>query len=144
LTDYAVGILPSFGKNNDNIHVLKTYNVEFKQQINSNTNISGLISEEANQLVGLSTLIEKTGRLNDGSLVGQIIVTKRGRVESETFPSEFELAKGTAFFMIGALKVENFQSERSKLQMPPFQIFKSNEFMTRKTEFVIIIEPDYK
>ena len=144
LTDYSVGILPDFRKRNENFTELKTYNVEFKPQVGSNTNISGVMSDDGNQLIGFSTMIEKTGRLNDGTLLGQITFSKRGRAESETYPSEFELAKGSAFFMIGALKVENFQSERAKLQMPPFQIFKSNEFMTRKTEFVIIIEPDYK
>lgn len=144
LSDYSVGILPEFKKRNEVFQVLKTYEVEFKQQVNSNTNISGIMSDETNQLIGFSTLVERTGRLNDGTLMGQINVSKRGRVESESYPSEFELPKGSAFFLIGALKVENFQSDRAKLQMPPFQIFKSNDFMTRKTEFVIIVEPDYK
>jgi hypothetical protein len=144
LSDYSVGILPEFKKRNEVFQVLKTYEVEFKPQASSNTNISGIMSDETNQLIGFSTLVERTGRLNDGTLVGQINVAKRGRVESESYPSEFELPKGSAFFLIGALKVENFQSDRAKLQMPPFQIFKSNDFMTRKTEFVIIVEPDYK
>jgi hypothetical protein len=144
LSEYSVGILPEFKKRNEVFQVLKTYEVEFKPQVSSNTNISGIMSDETNQLIGFSTLLERTGRLNDGTLVGQISVNKRGRVESESYPSEFELPKGSAFFLIGALKVENFQIDRAKLQMPPFQIFKSNDFMTRKTEFVIIVEPDYK
>ena len=144
LSDYAVGILPEFKKRNETFQVLKTYEVEFKPQASSNTNISGIMSDETNQLIGFSTLVERTGRLNDGTLMGQITVNKRGRVESDSYPSEFELPKASAFFLIGALKVENFQSDRAKLQMPPFQIFKSNDFMTRKTEFVIIVEPDYK
>lgn len=144
LSDYSVGILPEFKKRNEVFQVLKTYEVEFKPQVSSNTNISGIMSDETNQLVGFSTLVERTGRLNDGTVVGQINVSKRGRVESDSYPSEFELPKGSAFFLIGALKIENFQSDRAKLQMPPFQIFKSNDFMTRKTEFVIIVEPDYK
>jgi hypothetical protein len=144
LSDYSVGILPEFKKRNETFQVLKTYEVEFKPQATSNTNISGIVSDETNQLIGFSTVVERTGRLNDGTLVGQINVSKRGRVESDSYPSEFELPKGSAFFLIGALKIENFQSDRAKLQMPPFQIFKSNDFMTRKTEFVIIVEPDYK
>ena len=144
LSDYSVGILPEFQKRNETFQVLKTYEIEFKPQVTSNTNISGIMSDETNQLIGFSTSVQRTGRLNDGSLVGQINVSKRGRVESESYPSEFELPKGSAFFLVGALKIENFQSDRAKLQMPPFQIFKSNDFMTRKTEFVIIIEPDYK
>jgi hypothetical protein len=144
LSDYSVGILPEFRKRAEVFQVLKNYDVEFKPQISTNTNISGIVSDDSNQLVGFSTTVERTGRLNDGTLLGRINVIKRGRVESESFPSEFELPKGSAFFLIGALKVENFQSDRPKLQMPPFQVFKSNDFMTRKTEFVIIVEPDYK
>ncbi len=71
-------------------------------------------------------------------------MTKNNGPNAESYPAEFNLPKGAVFFIAGALKMENFANERTRLNMPPFQVFKSPDFMTRKTEFVIILEPDYK
>ena len=142
LPDYAVGILYDFHKRNDKFVTLKSSDLKILVG-SSNNNISGTMSDDGSQLVGLSAAIELKSTEND-VLTGSISVTKSGRVGNESFPSEFELPKGAAFFIIGTLKVDNFAQERSKLQMPPFQVFKSQDFMTRKTEFVIILEPVYK
>ena len=144
LPEYSVGILYDFRKRGDTLKQnLKTADIKVLHG-SSAVNLSGVMTDDGSQLIGFATSVElKVAEAGQG-LQGSILVTKNSRQGTENFPSEFELPKGAAIFILGALKTENFLSERSKLQMPPFQIFKSPEFMTHKAEFVIILEPDYK
>ena len=143
LPEYSVGILYDFKKRGDVFkQSLKTASLKVRFG-SSASNLAGVMSDDGSQLIGFNSGVELKSGENE-ALHGSITVTKNSRQGSEVFPSEFELPKGAAFFILGALKTENFLSERSKLQMPPFQIFKSPDFMTHKTEFVIILEPDYK
>ena len=109
----------------------------------SNQLLSGTMTDDGSQVIGLVSTVEYKSGEADG-VNGNIIVTKNNGQTSDSYPAEFNLPKGSVFFMIGPLKRENFANERTRLNMPPFQVFKSPDFMTRKTEFVIILEPDYK
>ncbi|MEQ1721676.1 MAG: hypothetical protein ABL930_00780 [Pseudobdellovibrio sp.] len=143
LSDYSAGILYDFRKRGDNFQQsLKSSDVKLALG-SSNSILSGTMTEDGSQVIGLVTSVEyKSGEV-DG-VYGNIVVTKNNGQTSESYPAEFDLPKGAVFFIIGALKRENFINERTRLNMPPFQVFKSPDFMTRKTEFVIILEPDYK
>lgn len=143
LDNYSAGILPDFKKRkNPAFQIIKTFDIKLSAGASA-SNLSGILSPDGNQFTGLLTLLEfKT--LEDDILHGNVYVTKSGLQGTESYPAEFVLPKESIFFIVGALKPHHFASERSKLDMPPFQIFKSADFMTRKTEFVIIIEPDYK
>jgi len=142
LTDYSVGILTDFKKLTDKIQILKSTEMHLPLNL-SNANWEGVMNDDGSQLIGMTVNVEVKSAENE-TLLGSINVNKSASQGTEAYPSEFELPKGSAFFLVGALKVENFQTDRAKLTMPPFQIFKSQDFMTRKTEFVIILEPVYK
>lgn len=142
LTGYSAGILYDF----------KKYRTDYQQNLKSstlriqlgsnNSVISGAMSDDGGQLLGLAVSVEHKAQENDVTS-GAILVTRNTAQTSENFPAEFDLPKGAAFFIVGAVRREHFSEERGRLNMPPFQIFKSPDFMTRKTEFVIILEPDY-
>jgi hypothetical protein len=142
LDEYAVGILGDFKKRNDRFQTLKTADLKILAG-SSASDFSGVMNDDNTQLIGLTVNVELKSFENE-TLLGNITVNKTSSQGTESYPSEFELPKGSAFFLIGALKVENFQTDRNKLTGPPFSIFKSQDFMTRKTEFVIILEPVYK
>ena len=146
LEQYSAGIISDFKKHGDNFQQkLKTSDIKLNLG-GSNSSLSGLMSDDGNQILGLITAIEYKSNEN-GIIHGNISITRSSAQSSEFYPAEFALSKGAAFFIIGALKRGGSaadRAERAKLSMPPFQIFKSPDFMTRKTEFVIIIEPDYK
>ncbi len=142
LPEYSVGILYNFPKKTDIYQALKQVEIKIVPG-SSNTNLAGSVNDDGSELIGLATQIELKSIENE-ALVGHFNLTKGSRQGTDNYPSDFELPKGSAFFIVGTLKTENFLAERSRLQMPPFQIFKSQDFMTHKTEFVIIVQPDYK
>lgn len=143
LNDYSAGILPDFKKRTETYkQTLKSADLKISPG-NSNSVLTGTISSDGNQIIGLVTAVDYKSSENE-SVHGNIMVTKNNGQSSESYPAEFNLPKGAAFFIIGALKPDNFVNEKNRLIMPPFQIFKSPDFMTRKTEFVIVLEPDYK
>lgn len=143
LTDYSAGILPDFRKKLDsNVQILKV--AEKKLSLGqSDTNFSGVLNEEGTQMIGLSATIEFKSN-EGGNIHGNVLINRTQHQNRENYPAEFDLPKASVFFMIGSLKRQSFTNERTNLTMPPFQIFKSNDFMTRKSEFVIIVEPEYK
>ena len=143
LQEYSAGILTDFRKKMDSsVNVLK---VAEKKMLpgQSETNFSGTIGNESGQMIGLATVVDFKSHEN-GVVHGTAVVSRNQRPVRDSFPAEFDLPKNAAFFMLGTIRSVSFQNERSQLTMPPFQIFKSPEFMTRKSEFVIIIEPEYK
>jgi len=142
LNTYSAGIINDFSKRSDDFkQTLKIADIKLSLGT-TNSHLSGLMSPDGSQILGLVTSIEY--KSNDNELIsGEITVANSSSQNNELYPAEFNLPKGAAFFIIGALKQDSFSADRSKLTMPPFQIFKSNDFMTRKTEFVIIIEPNY-
>ncbi len=143
LSGYSAGILGDFRKKLDaDVKILKV--AEKKLALGQSDSIfSGNLNEDGSQLMGISASIEF--RSNEGgSIHGNVVVGRTQRQIRENFPAEFDLPKSSVFYMVGVLKNQSFGNERLSLTMPPFQIFKSNEFMTRKTEFVIIVEPEYK
>ncbi|MBY0553785.1 hypothetical protein K2P97_04595 [bacterium] len=143
LTDYSAGILYDFNKRRETFQQnLKTSDIKLNLGA-TNSILSGTMTDDGSQVIGLITAIEYRASEADG-IHGNIMVTRNSSQGSESYPAEFDLPKGAAFFIVGALKRENFTAERARLNMPPFQVFKSPDFMTRKTEFVIILEPDYK
>lgn len=143
LTDYSAGIIYDFKKREDKLQqTLKSVDIKLSPG-STDSSLSGLISPDGNQIIGLIIAIEYKSSENE-IIYGTVNVTRSNLQSSETYPAEFALAKGAAFFIVGALKRENFAAEQVQLNMPPFQIYKSSDFMTRKTEFVIIVEPDYK
>lgn len=143
LTDYSAGILYNFAKHkSENFQTLKTADLRLAPGSN-NTSISGTMTDDGSQVLGLVTAVDFRSNEND-TVHGSINVSKNTPAGNEVFPAEFDLPRGAVFFIVGALKRDNFQNDRAKLNMPPFQIFRSPDFMTRKTEFVIILEPNYK
>ncbi|MEK6627429.1 MAG: hypothetical protein AABY53_02290 [Bdellovibrionota bacterium] len=142
LATYSAGIINDFKKRGDTFRqILKTTDLKIALAT-SNSNLSGTMSPDGSQILGLVTSIEYKSNEND-IIQGDISVTSSSSQNSEFYPAEFALPKGSAFFIIGAIKRDSFRADQAKLTMPPFQIFKSADFMTRKTEFVIIIEPLY-
>lgn len=143
LQDYSAGILADFRKKMDaSVRVLKVS--EKKLNLGqSDTNFSGTLSEEGGQMIGLAASIEYKSNEN-GIIHGTLMINRSQRQTRENFPAEFDLPKGSVFFMQGVLRIQSFGNERASLNMPPFQILKSPDFMTHKTEFVIIVEPEYK
>ena len=143
LSEYSAGIIYDFKKYGDTfLQTLKTANIKLSTG-NANSNLSGTMTNDGSQMLGLVAVIEYKSNENE-IIHGNINITKSNSLGSESLPAEFSLPKGAIFFMIGAIKRDNFLQERNTLTMPPFQIFKSPDFMTRKTEFVIIVEPVYK
>jgi hypothetical protein len=143
LTDYSAGIIHDYKKRGETFsQTLKSATIKLNIG-NSNSNLSGTMTNDGSQMLGLVAAIEYKSNENE-IIHGNINITKSNALGSEVYPAEFSLPKGSIFFMVGAIKRDNFTQERSLLTMPPFQIFKSPDFMTRKTEFVIIVEPDYK
>lgn len=141
LATYSAGIIYDFKKRSDNFkQTLKTTDLKLALG-GTNSNLSGTMNPDGSQTLGLVTSIEYKSNEND-IIHGDIRVTNSSSQNSEFYPAEFDLPKGAAFFIIGAIKRESFSPDRAKLVMPPFQIFKSADFMTRKTEFVIIVEPN--
>ncbi len=143
LQEYSAGILPDFRKKIDTtVRVLKSS--EKKLAVGQgDTNFSGTAGDESGQIIGIASNIEFRSQEN-GSVHGTIVVNRTQRQGRENFPAEFDLPKGSAFFMLGAIRTNSFSVEREQLNMPPFQIFKSPDFAARKTEFVIILEAEYK
>lgn len=143
LQDYSAGIIMDFRKKMDpNIHILKTS--EKKLGLGqSDASLSGMVGDDSGQVIGLVANLEFRSHEN-GNIHGSITINRNQKQNRESFPAEFDLSKGAAFFMLGTLKTNSFQIEREQLNMPPFQIFKSPDFAARKTEFVIILEPEYK
>lgn len=142
LPEYSMGVLLDFRQQTEKFQTLKSSDIKIVPG-SSNINVAGLVSEDNSQLIGFASQIDFKG-IENNLLYGHLNVSKGSRSAIENYPADFEMPKGAAFFVVGTLKIENFATERAKLQMPPFQIFKSQDFLTRKTEFVIIIEPDYK
>lgn len=142
LPEYSVGILYNYPKKTDIFQTLKQVEIKIVPG-SSSTNLAGLVNDDGSELIGFATQIDLKSIEND-ALVGHFNLTKGSRQGTDNYPSDFELPKGSAFFIVGTLKTDNFTAERSRLQMPPFQILKSQDFMTHKTEFVIIVQPDYK
>ncbi|AGH96249.1 hypothetical protein [Pseudobdellovibrio exovorus] len=140
LPQYSAGILTNF----------QSKKAELKQSLNSfdlrlaagsaSSNVSGTMTDDGAQLIGLITSIEFRSSENN-TVSGSLSVTKNMGQTNENYPAEFHLPKGASFFIIGALRPTDFADEKSTLYMPPFQIFKSPEFTSGKTEFVIIVEP---
>ncbi|MBC7465206.1 MAG: hypothetical protein H7256_04385 [Bdellovibrio sp.] len=142
LQEYSAGILPDFAKRGDKIlQYLKT--TEKKLSIGQiETNVSGKMSDDGLQVVGLSVNYEL--KSFDGIVHGAITVARNGRQSRDRFPAEFDLPKGSVFFLVDSLTPQSLGPERNELNMAPFQIFKSQDFMTQNSKFVILIEPVVK
>lgn len=142
LQEYSAGILPEFNKRNDKLtQYLKTTEKKLIAG-QAETGVSGKVGDD-DSLIGLSVNYElKT--VESGTVHGTITVNRIGRQSRDRFPAEFDLPKGSVFFMIDTVTPQSFAVERRELNMAPFQIFKSNDFMTQNTKFVILIEPVVK
>lgn len=143
LPDYSAGIIYDFRRKTETFQqTLKS--ADLKVNVGSaNSSISGVMSDDGVQMIGLVAGIEYRSNENE-SIHGNINIARSSRQGTDNFPAEFSLPRGAAFFIVGTIKRDSFINDRPKLTMPPFQIFKSPDFMTRKTEFVIILEHDYK
>lgn len=140
LQDYAAGILPDYKKRKDLLHeVLKSY--EKKLPVGqSEVFLSGVVGDDG-QMIGLNAAIEMKS-IESGIVHGSLTITRAARAGRETYPADFDLSKGAAFFIVDTINRQSFPTEKESLTMPPFQIFKSVEFMGQKTKFVIVLEPN--
>lgn len=143
LNEYSAGIIADFRRQIDSsMRILKASEKKLSPT-QSDTNFSGTVGEESGEIIGIATNLEFRSQQN-GSVHGGIMVNRTQKNGRENFPAEFDLPRGAALFLLGAIKLNSFPVEREQLNMPPFQIFKSPDFLARKTEFVIILEPEYK
>ena len=143
VSDFSVGVLPDYKKRSDlSFQVLKIFDKKIALG-QTETELSGRLTEDGSQTMGLTTSIDYKSHEN-GTVHGSLMITRNHRQGRESFPIDFDLQKGAAFYIVGVLKRNHFQNERNFLTTPPFQIYKSADFLTQKTEFVIVIEPEYK
>lgn len=143
VSDFSVGVLPDYKKRSDlSFQVLKIFDKKIALG-KTETELSGRLTEDGSQTMGLTTSIDYKSHEN-GTIHGSLMITRNHRQGRESFPIDFELQKGAAFYIVGVLTKNHFQNERNFLTTPPFQIYKSADFLTQKTEFVIVIEPEYK
>lgn len=143
LQNYSAGILPDFKKYNNPItQFLKTAEKKIPPG-QSETDLSGTMSDDGNQMIGLSVSYDVKS-MDANSVHGSILVTRSSRQSRENFPAEFDLPKGAVFFMIDTLTHQNFRTEKTHLTMAPFQILKSIDFSANKSKFIIILEPELK
>ena len=142
LPEYSAGILPDYKKRGDPIHtVLKTHDKKLSLG-QAETFLSGVVGDDG-QMIGINAALEMKS-IEAGTVHGSLIITRSARLGRENFPSEFDLTKGAAFFIVDTLTRQNFAAEKATLTMPPFQVFKSLDFMAQKTKFVIVLEPEIK
>lgn len=140
--DYSAGILPDYKKRGDPIHaILKTHDKKLSVG-QSETFLSGTVGDDG-QMIGINAALEMKS-IEAGTVHGSLLITRAARLGRVNFPSEFDLSKGAAFFIVDTLTRQNFAAEKATLPMPPFQVFKSLDFMAQKTKFVILLEPDIK
>lgn len=142
LQEYSAGIVPDFNKRGDKIlQFLKT--TEKRLTVGQiETNISGKMGDDGLQVIGMTVNYEL--KSFDGTVHGAITVARTGRQTRDRFPAEFDLPKGAVFFLVDSLTPQSLTAERNELNMAPFQIFKSQDFMTQNSKFVILIEPVVK
>ncbi|MFZ3228631.1 MAG: zinc ribbon domain-containing protein [Pseudobdellovibrio sp.] len=143
LQDYSAGIVSDFSKYHDKyLQTLSTSEKKLSVGL-PETYLTGGMSEDRSQMIGLSVTYEIKS-IDGNSVHGTISVSKLSRQNRETFPAEFDLPKGSAFFMTDAITRQSFVGENQTLTMPPFQIFKSPNFISQKSKFIIILEPALK
>ncbi len=144
LSEYSAGIITDFRKRTDtSMTTLLTKEIKLAVGQSNTTTSATTPQENGSQVIGLASELQY--RANENGIVhGSISVSRNASQGRVDFPAEFDLPRGAVFFMVGALKSNNFANEKTRLTMPPFQILNSVDFMTQKTEFVIIIEPEYK
>lgn len=143
LGEYSAGILTDFRKRSD-LNFLSLKNSERKLGPGqSDTNLSGTMSEDGGRLIGLATKIDVRS-LENSTIHGSITVTRTAKQARENYPAEFDLPKGAVFFLIGSIKRQQFVPEMNQLTMPPFQILRSPDFRSQKSEFVIVVEPEFR
>ncbi len=143
MQDYSAGILPDFRKRGDPLlQVLKT--AEKKLSLGqAETNLSGTVSDDGSQMIGLSATYDIKA-IDANTVHGSLYVTRANRQNRENFPAEFDLPKGSVFFMVDTLTRQQFRNEKKSLTMAPFQILNSLDFNAQKSKFVIILEPEIK
>jgi hypothetical protein len=143
LQSYSAGILPDFNKRADKVsQYLKTSEKKLMSG-QSDSSLSGTVSDDGSQMIGLSVNYD-IKLIEAGAVHGSITVLKLNRQSRESYPAEFDLPKGAVFFMVDTLTPQSFLTEKRNLNMSPFQIFKSPDFMSQKTKFVILLEPILK
>lgn len=143
LGEYSAGILTEFRKRTDlNFQTLKNFERKLSPG-QSDTSLSGTMSDDGTRMVGLATKIDLRS-IDNGAIHGTITVTRTAKQSRENYPAEFDLPKGAVFFLIGSIKRQQFAAEMNQLTMPPFQILHSNDFRMQKTEFVIVVEPEFR
>lgn len=140
LQDYSAGILPDFNARGDKIlQYLKT-SEKILSPGQSEEQITGKTLDDRTTVMGLSVHYDFKS-MDAGSVRGSVNIGRLGRQNRDVFPADFELRKGAVFFIVDILTPQSFPIERRDLTMAPFQIFKSPDFMTQNSKFVILIEP---
>ncbi|MBC7743198.1 MAG: hypothetical protein H7061_13445 [Bdellovibrionaceae bacterium] len=138
LQDYSAGIISDF-RSHSNLNMTVLHSDQKRIQLGQRA--ASFASASGDRSASLNTVIELRGNDN-GTVRGRIAIERLLSQNSGRFPAEFDLPRGAAFLMVGVLKP--MQMSEKVINTPPFQVYKSHDFMTQKTEFVIIIEPDYK
>lgn len=143
LNEYSAGILTDFRKRTDlQFQTLKSTDRKLSPG-QSDTNLSGTMSEDGTKMIGLAAKVDLRS-VENGTVHGTLTVTRTAKQSRENYPAEFDLPQGAVFFLVGAIKRQQFANEMNLLTMPPFQILHSNDFRSQKSEFVIVVEPEFR
>lgn len=102
--------------------------------------LSGKTIDETSEFLGLQTNIDIKSVENQ-TAKGHLNITKITRSGKVDLPIEFELQKGSLFFVNWKTAMVGFENDSILFNTPPFQILQSQDFLNQKTEFIILIEP---
>lgn len=141
LSELSAGILPSdFLKDNDRYTLLSSAEVKKTESSDSSSFFYGSTNPNDPAFLGLRFDIE--ARPNEGNVLrGRLVVTKSTRTGKETLPVDFELQRGSVFFINWRRQLHGLENETSLYSKVPFKILTSSEYRSQRNDFIILLEP---
>ena len=140
MTDFSVGIIPNYKSRFQTTY--KELKSEQKKLFIKKPQalLFGKTIEETSEFIGLQTNLDLKSKENQ-STKGHVNITKVTRYGKTELPIEFELSKDALFFIHWKTALVGLENENFLFSTPPFQILKSQDFLSQKSEFIILIEP---
>lgn len=140
LSELSAGILPiDFFKENNRYTLLTATEVK-KTEADRSSFFYGSTNPTDPAFLGLSFDVE--ARAAEGNLLrGRLIVTKSTRAGKETLPIDFELQRGSVFFINWRRQLHGLENETSLFSKVPFKILTTSEYRSQRNDFIILLEP---
>lgn len=146
-SNYSAGIILDYHKHED--LVVKGYRTTeldlYAPSTEATTDFEGIKLDEKksvdSSLAGLniSAFIDS---IENNNVQGTIDISKFDEGTKPSYPAEFDLPKDSVFFLVGTVQNTDFKKDRSQLLAQGFfEIFKSADFLSQKSQFIIIVEP---